>query len=70
VSRGDRRSHRLEAHAAAVLAPVDETPDITLDEIAAHLQQLDGCTAAPSSVWRLLDRHGLSFKKKGAHAAE
>jgi transposase len=36
----------------------------TLAEIAAHLQQLYGCAVAPSSVWRLLDRHGLSFKKR------
>ena len=69
VSRGDKRSHWLETHAAAILAWSEETPDITLAEIVAHLQQQHGFAVAPSTVWRLLDRHGLSFKKK-AHATE
>ena len=63
---GDRRSHRLEAHAAGILALIDETPDITLAEIVAHLEQQYGLTVAPSTVWRLLDRHGLNFNKNGA----
>ena len=63
---GDKRSHRLESHAPEILALVDATPDITLAEIVAHLQQQHGFAVAPSTVWRLLDRHGLSFKKNGA----
>jgi transposase len=59
---GDKRSHRLETHAAAILALVDETPDITLVKIVTHLGQKHGLMVAPSMVWRLLDRHGLSFK--------
>ena len=35
---GDNRSHRIEARAAVVLALVEETPDMTLAEIACHLQ--------------------------------
>ncbi|MEZ5888763.1 MAG: IS630 family transposase [Paracoccaceae bacterium] len=67
---GDKRSHRVEAHAASILALIGETPDITLAEIVAHLLEQHDLTVAPSTVWRLLDRHGLSFKKKTAHAAE
>lgn len=63
---GDRHSHRMEAHAAEVLALVHETPDITLAEIAAHLDQAHGLKPSLSSVWRLLDRHGMTFKKNGA----
>lgn len=63
---GDRHSHRIEAHAVEILALVDETPDITLAEIAAHLEQVHGLKVSLSSVWRLLDRHGLTFKKNGA----
>ena len=63
---GDRRSHRLEAHAAEILALIGETPDITLAEIVAHLEQQHDLAVAPSTVWRLLDRHGLSFKKNRA----
>jgi transposase len=60
----DRRSHRLEAHAAGILALIDESPDITLAEIVAHLEQQRRLRVTLSTVWRLLDRHGLSFKKK------
>ena len=60
---GDHRSHRIEAHAEEILALVDETPDITLGEIAAHLDAGHGLTVAQSTVWRLLDRHGMVQKK-------
>ena len=63
---GDKRSHRLESHGAEILALIDATPDITLAEIVAHLQQTHGLAVAPGTVWRLLDRHGLSCKKNGA----
>lgn len=49
-----------------VLALVQDTPDITLAEIAAHLDQAHGLKPSLSSIWRLLDRHGLTFKKNGA----
>ena len=45
---------------------IDETPDITLAELAAHLEVAHGLTVAQSTVWRLLDRHGLTFKKNRA----
>jgi transposase len=61
---GDRRSHRLESRATEVLALIDETPDITLTEIVARLQQRHDLTVAPSTVWRLLDRHGLSWRPR------
>ncbi|WP_049766645.1 winged helix-turn-helix domain-containing protein [Rhodospirillum centenum] len=66
---GDRHSHRLEAHAAEILALIEATPDTTLAEMAAHPERAHGVRAAVSSVWRLLDRHGMSVKKT-AHAAE
>lgn len=60
---GDRHSHRMEAHAEEVLALVEEVPDITLAEIAEHLYEEHGFRAVQSTVWRLLDRHGWTFKK-------
>jgi transposase len=63
---GDHRSQRLEAHAEEILGLIEQTPDITLGEIAAHLDEAHGLKAAPSSVWRLLDRHGMTFKKNRA----
>ena len=63
---GDHRSQRLEAHAEEILGLIEQTPDITLGEIAAHLDEAHGLKVAPSSVWRLLDRHGMTFKKNRA----
>ena len=63
---GDRRSHRLEGHAEEILELIDEEPDITLGELAEHLDEVHGLKVAPSSVWRLLDRHGMTFKKNRA----
>ncbi len=63
---GDRHSSRTEAHAEEILALVAETPDITLAEIAEHLQGAHGLRVALSTVWRLLDRHGQTFKKNRA----
>ncbi len=63
---GDKRSHRIEAHAGEILALVDETPDITLAEIAAHLDQAHGLKVVQSTVWRLLERHDMTVKKNRA----
>ncbi len=63
---GDRRSARIEAHANEILALVAASPDITLEEIAAHLKSAHGETFVVSTIWRCLDRHGLTFKKNGA----
>lgn len=63
---GDYRSHRMEAHAEEILGLVEETPDITLAEIAAHLAERHGLKVAQSTVWRLLDRHGMTVKKNRA----
>ena len=63
---GDYRSHRIEAHAGEILRLIEETPDITLAEIAAHLDETHGLKVAQSTVWRLLDRHGMTVKKNRA----
>ncbi len=63
---GDRRSERIEAHAEEILALIEETADITLEELAGHLRESHGLKVDPSTVWRLLDRHGMTFKKNRA----
>lgn len=63
---GDRRSHRIEVYADELLALIDERRDITLEEMAAHLEEAHGAVFSLSTIWRLLDRHGLSFKKNRA----
>jgi transposase len=63
---GDRRSERVEAHAGEILSLVAARPDITLEEIAAHLAQAHAERFAASTIWRFLDRRRLTFKKNGA----
>jgi transposase len=65
---GDKRSHRIEAHAQDILTLIDETPDITLVEIAEHLEARHGLRVALSTIWRLLDRHAMTFKKNRARS--
>lgn len=63
---GDNRSQRMEAHADEIIGLIEETPDITLAEIAEHLEDAHGLRVAQSTVWRLLNRHGITFKKNRA----
>ena len=60
--RGGSRSV-LEDYAKRILALVAEHRDWTLDEILAamHKQWIPGSRTA---LWRFLDRHDLTFKKK------
>ena len=55
----------LEGCADQILALVAERPDWTLDELVAaiHKRRLPGSRTA---LWRFLERHGISFKKKPA----
>jgi transposase len=60
--RGGSRS-ALEDYAERILALVAEHPDWTLEEILAamHKQRIRG---SRTELWRFLDRHNLTFKKK------
>jgi transposase len=60
---GDRHSHRVEAHAARVLGWIDAQRDLTLVEIADRLAG-EGHVFAPVTIWRLLDRHNYTVKKR------
>jgi transposase len=63
---GDRRSHRIEAFRGVLLAAVEAQVDMTLEELAEMLRREHGACFAPSTVWRFLDRHDMTFKKNGA----
>ena len=62
---GDRRSGRIEAHAEFLLDQVAQTPDVTLAELQALLRER-GVAVGIGTMWRFLDRHGISFKKNRA----
>jgi transposase len=55
----------LEKFAAQVLALVAEQPDLTLVETVTELRKRRIRTSR-SSLWRFLDRHGITLKKKPA----
>ena len=55
----------LEEFAARVLALISEQPDLTLVETVAELRRRRIRTSR-SSLWRFLDRHGITLKKKPA----
>jgi transposase len=62
---GDRRSRRIESYREVIFAAIEAKVDITLVELSALLHSRHGARFAPSSVWRFLDRHGMTFKKNG-----
>jgi transposase len=55
----------LEEFATKILALIAEQPDLTLVEMAAELRKRRIRTCR-SSLWRFLDRHNITFKKKPA----
>ena len=63
---GDHHSERIEVHAEEILTLIADTPDLTLEALAGHLDEAHGLKVAQSTVWRLLDRHGMTFKKNRA----
>jgi transposase len=63
VQGGDRRSARIESHAAEILALIEASPDIMLAEIADRLFKTHGERFVPSVVWRFFDRRNITFKK-------
>ena len=63
---GDRRSHRIEAHAALILGAVEERGDITLAELAEHVQAETGARFAIGTLWRFFRRRGVTVKKRRA----
>lgn len=59
---GDRRSHRIEAQAAAILELVKDQPDITLHELQAVLAKRKHKFGV-ATLWRFFDRHRITLKK-------
>ncbi|MFD2406923.1 IS630 family transposase [Azorhizophilus paspali] len=67
--QGKPRGLRLDPHAHYLLGLLEQTPDLTLAELAATLERERGIRVSLATVWTFLDRHGMTFKKT-AHAAE
>ncbi|ARW15272.1 hypothetical protein S101446_00131 [Komagataeibacter europaeus] len=66
---GDPRSHRIEAWSDFLLAEIKAQGNISLVELADRLATTHGVRFAPSTIWRCLDRHGMTIKKKRTPAS-
>jgi transposase len=60
---GDRRSMRIERHAGVIGGLVDETPDITLEELRTALAAR-GVSTSYGALWRFFRRHKITRKKR------
>jgi transposase len=59
-------THRavLDAHADFILGALAKALDTTLDEMVERLREQRGVTVVRTAVWKFLDRHGLTHKKR------
>ncbi len=57
---------RLDAHEAYLLGLIEQTVDITLDEMRHRLAEERGVRAGYGTLWRFFDRRGITVKKRRA----
>jgi transposase len=62
--QGKPKGSVLDAHAAFILGLIEETPDITLEEIAGRLSKERSVKVVHTAVWKFLDRRGMTHKKR------
>ena len=60
---GDRRSGRVEAQASLILQLLEETPDITIEELRQALAAR-GHSFGYGTLQRFFKRHGITRKKR------
>ena len=60
---GDRRSGRVEAHKDTILALVEETPDIAIEELRRALADI-GVNVGYGTIRRFFARHAMTRKKR------
>jgi transposase len=60
---GDRKSQRIDAHKAAILALLAETPDITIEELRQSLSE-KGLVFGFGTIRRFFARHRITRKKR------
>lgn len=62
--QGKPKGSVLDCHADFIFGLIEETPDITLEEIAARLLEERGLGVVATAVWKFLDRHDMTHKKR------
>jgi transposase len=64
AKQGKPKGSVLDEHAEFIVALIEEAPDITLKEIAERLEEDRGMRVVSTAVWKFLDRHDLTHKKR------
>jgi transposase len=64
AKQGKPKGAVLDAHADFILGVLAEAPDTTLDEMVERLREERGVVVVRTAVWKLLDRHGQTHKKR------
>ena len=64
VIGGDQKSHRVDAHMAAILAALGPERDRTIDEVRAILRDEKGLAFGFGAIQRFFKRHAITRKKR------
>lgn len=67
--QGKPRGSVLDTHADFIFGLIKDRRDITLKEIAERVAAERGVRVVATAVWKFLDRHGLTHKKRPAMRA-
>jgi transposase len=62
--QGKPKGSVLDVHADFIFGLIDKAPDITLEEIAERLAQERAMEVVSTAVWKFLDRHDMTHKKR------
>jgi transposase len=62
--QGKPKGSVLDAHADFIFDLIKEIPDITLEEIAERLADERAVRVVSTAVWKFLDRHDMTHKKR------
>jgi len=64
AKQGKPKGSVLDAHASFICGLIDETPDITLEEIADRLAGERAVRVVSTAVWKFLARRDMTHKKR------
>lgn len=64
AKQGRPKGSVLDPHASFILGRFAEVPDTTLDEMVEQLHEERDVRIVRTAVWKFLDRHGRTYKKR------
>lgn len=62
--QGKPKGSVLDAHAVFIFGLIEARRDITLEEIAERVARERGIRVVSTAVWKFLDRHDMTHKKR------